>query len=86
MKMVACGIPTAVHLMWIPFLELDLHQQFLLILRLSHQCFNALWKTSIVSYARNWTYQKFENINYDIMMTIVFPLVEAIIPYPVFIL
>ncbi|CAL2269646.1 unnamed protein product [Prunus armeniaca] len=83
MKMIACGIPTAVHLMWIPLSELDFHQQFLLTLRLSHQCFNALWKTRVVSYARDWALQKFRNINDDIMMTIVFPIVELILPYSV---
>ena len=81
MKMIACGIPTAVHLMWIPLSELDLRQQFLLTARLSHQCFNAFWKTTIVSYARNWVMQKFKNINDDIMITIVFPVVELILPY-----
>ncbi|XP_050382303.1 probable inactive ATP-dependent zinc metalloprotease FTSHI 5, chloroplastic [Argentina anserina] len=81
MKMLACGIPTAVHLMWIPLSELDLRQQFLLTVRLSHQCFNALWKTTIVSYARDWVVQKIKNINDDIMMTIVFPIVELILPY-----
>ncbi|KAL6278896.1 hypothetical protein ACE6H2_022497 [Prunus campanulata] len=83
MKMIACGIPTAVHLMWIPLSELDFRQQFLLTLRLSHQCFNALWKTRVVSYARDWALQKFRNINDDIMMTIVFPIVELILPYSV---
>ncbi|XP_050142890.1 probable inactive ATP-dependent zinc metalloprotease FTSHI 5, chloroplastic [Malus sylvestris] len=83
MKMLACGIPTAVHLMWIPLSELDIRQQFLLPIRLSHQLFNALWKTRAVSYTRDWVLQKFKNINDDIMMTIVFPLVEIILPYSV---
>ncbi|POO02926.1 AAA-type ATPase [Trema orientale] len=83
MKMLACGIPTAVHLMWIPFSELDFRQQFLLTLRLSQQCLNALWKTEIVSYARSWAFEKFRNINDDLMMTILFPLSELVIPYPV---
>lgn len=81
MKMLACGIPTAVHLMWIPLSELDFRQQFLLTVRLSHQCFNALWKTTVVTYARDWILQKFRNINDDIMMTILFPIVELILPY-----
>jgi hypothetical protein len=33
MKMLASGIPTSVHLMWIPLSELDLGQQFLMALR-----------------------------------------------------
>ncbi|XP_004304783.1 PREDICTED: uncharacterized protein LOC101297468 [Fragaria vesca subsp. vesca] len=81
MKMLACGIPTAVHLMWIPLSELDFRQQILLTARLSHQCFNALWKTTVASYARDWVMQKFKNINDDIMMTIVFPIVELTLPY-----
>lgn len=83
MKMLACGIPTTVNLMWIPFSELDFRQQFLLTLRLSRQCLNGLWKTRIVSYARNWVFEKIRNINDDIMMMVVFPIVDFIIPYPV---
>ncbi|KAK8712778.1 hypothetical protein V6N13_148006 [Hibiscus sabdariffa] len=66
LKMLACGIPTAVQLMYIPFSELDFRQQFLLTIRLVHQCLTGLWKT---------------NINDDIMMVIVFPVIESIIPY-----
>ncbi|XP_059633376.1 probable inactive ATP-dependent zinc metalloprotease FTSHI 5, chloroplastic [Cornus florida] len=83
LKMIASGIPTAVQLMWIPFSELDFRQQFLLITRLSHQCLNGLWNTRIASYAREWLLRKIRNINDDIMMMIVFPLVEIIIPFPV---
>ena len=85
MKMLACGIPTAVHLMRIPLSELGLYQQFLLALRLSSQCFNALWRTKSFSYARNWVFEKVKNINDDLMMIVVFPLVEILIPYPVII-
>ncbi|KAL4637644.1 hypothetical protein ACB092_03G091900 [Castanea dentata] len=83
MKMLACGIPTTVHLMWIPFSELDFRQQFLLTLRLSHQCLNGLWKTRIVSYARDRVFEEIRNLNDDIMMMVVFPIVDFIIPYPV---
>lgn len=83
LKMLACGIPTAVHLMWIPFSELDLRQQFLLTMRLFHQCLIGLWNTTIVSYVREWVYEKIRNINDDIMTVIVFPLVEFLIPFPV---
>ncbi|XVE62702.1 hypothetical protein DITRI_Ditri06bG0140900 [Diplodiscus trichospermus] len=83
MKMLASGIPTAVQLMYIPFSELDFQQQFLLTLRLAHQCLTGLWKTKFVSHVKDWVYQKFRNINDDIMMVVVFPLIEAIIPYPV---
>ncbi|TYG46885.1 hypothetical protein ES288_D11G293000v1 [Gossypium darwinii] len=83
MKMLACGIPTAVQLMYIPFSELDFRQQFLLTIRLAHRCLTGLWKTKFVSYGKDWVYQKIRNINDDIMMVIVFPLIEYIIPYPV---
>ncbi|KAJ4720911.1 ATP-dependent zinc metalloprotease FtsH [Melia azedarach] len=83
MKMLACGIPTTVQLMWIPFSELDLHQQFLLTVRLAHQCLNGLLKTKRVSVGRDWILERIRNINDDILMTIVFPLVEIIIPYRV---
>ncbi|XWS58431.1 hypothetical protein CRYUN_Cryun08bG0033100 [Craigia yunnanensis] len=83
MKMLACGIPTAVQLMYIPFAELDFRQQFLLIIRLAHRCLTGLWKTKFVSYGKDWVYQKIRNINDDIMMVVVFPLIESIIPYPV---
>ncbi|KAJ7973529.1 ATP-dependent zinc metalloprotease FtsH [Quillaja saponaria] len=83
MKMLACNIPTAVHVMCIPFSELDFHQQFLLTLRLSRRCLNGLWKTRIVSYARDWVFEKVKNINDDIVMMIVFPIVEFLVPYPV---
>ncbi|KAL2509751.1 FtsH extracellular protease family [Forsythia ovata] len=83
LRMIAAGIPTAVQLMWIPFTELDLRQQFLLITRLSYQCFNGLWNSSIVSHAKERIFKKIKNINDDIMMMIVFPVVEFIIPYQV---
>ncbi|OMO84521.1 Peptidase M41 [Corchorus capsularis] len=83
MKMLACGIPTAVQLMYIPFSELDFHQQFLLTIRLAHQCLTGLWKTKIVSRGKDWVYQKIRNINDDLMIVVVFPLIEFIIPYPI---
>ncbi|GMP92514.1 hypothetical protein CsSME_00042709 [Camellia sinensis var. sinensis] len=83
LRMLASGIPTAVQLMWIPFSDLDFQQQFLLIMRLSQQSLTGLWNTRIVSYAREWLLEKIRNINDDIMMMIVFPLVEFIIPFPV---
>ncbi|KAF2287552.1 hypothetical protein GH714_001251 [Hevea brasiliensis] len=82
-KMLAQGIPTVVQLMWIPFSELNLHQQFLLTLRLARQCINGIWKTRIVSFGRDWVLEKIRNINDDIMMMIVFPIMEFVIPFPV---
>lgn len=83
LKMLAAGIPTAVHLMWIPFSELDIRQQLLLTLRLSNNCLIGLWKTRPVSYVREWIFEKIRNVNDDIMTVIVFPLVELLIPFPV---
>ncbi|OVA16817.1 Peptidase M41 [Macleaya cordata] len=83
LKMLASGIPTAVHLMWIPLSELDIRQQFLLATRLSYQCMAGLWKDELVSYVRKWGFEKFKNINDDIMAMIIFPILDFIIPYPV---
>lgn len=83
MNMLACGIPTTIHLMWVPFSELDICQQFSLSLRLSQSCLNALWKTRVVLYGRSWVFEKIKNINDDLMTMIVFPIVEFLVPYPI---
>ncbi|XP_043689057.1 probable inactive ATP-dependent zinc metalloprotease FTSHI 5, chloroplastic [Telopea speciosissima] len=83
LKMLASGVPTEVHLMRIPFSELDIYEQFLLTMRLSYHCLVGLWKSGLVSYGRDWVLKKFRDINDDIAMMIVFPIVEIIIPYPV---
>ncbi|CAI9094916.1 OLC1v1030747C1 [Oldenlandia corymbosa var. corymbosa] len=83
MRMLASDIPTVVQLMWIPFSELDFHQQFLVVTRLSYQCLHALWNTNLVSRAKDWTVKNFRQINDDLMMMIGFPLVEFIIPYSI---
>ncbi|KAL1560990.1 putative inactive ATP-dependent zinc metalloprotease FTSHI 5, chloroplastic, variant 2 [Salvia divinorum] len=83
LRMITAGIPTAVQLMWIPLVELDISQQFLLILTLCRQCFTGLWRSSIVSRAKDWTFVKIRDINDDIMMMIVFPVLEFVIPYEV---
>lgn len=79
-KMLASGVPTAVQLMWIPFSELDIQQQFLLLTRLSSQCLVGFWESNIVSYVREWIYSKTKDIIDDLMVVIGFPLVEIIIP------
>jgi len=83
MKMLACGIPTAVHLMWIPFSELNIRQQFLLILRVSHGIFSGLWNSAVVTKAKNWIFTRIRDTTDDIMVVIVFPIVEFLVPYPV---
>ena len=81
--MLASGVPTSVQLMWIPFMELDLQQQFVLSSKLLYQSLLGLWKTSVAQYARNWAYKKIKDTTDDIMILIGFPLVEFMIPKPV---
>ncbi|GFP92574.1 ATP-dependent zinc metalloprotease ftsh [Phtheirospermum japonicum] len=83
LRMLAANIPTAVQLMWIPFFELDFRQQFLLTVTLCRQCFTGLWNSTNVSRAKKWAFEKFRNVNDDIMMMIVFPVLEFVIPYEV---
>ncbi|KAL4035333.1 hypothetical protein IC575_004017 [Cucumis melo] len=83
MKMLACGIPSTVHLMWIPFSELDIYQQFSLSLRISQSCLNALWKTKVVSSWRSWVFEKMKIMNEDFMAMIVFPTVDFLLPYSI---
>lgn len=84
LRMLSSKIPTVVQLMWIPFLELKIHQQFLLIANLCNQCLAGLWNSPIVSYRRDWLWTKVGNITEDIMMMIVFPVLDNVIPYRVF--
>lgn len=79
-KMLASGIPTAVQLMWIPFSELDIRQQFLLLIRLFSQCLVGLWKSPILGYIRERAYTSTRNIIDDLMIIMGFPLIEFIIP------
>ncbi|KAK6645941.1 hypothetical protein PHAVU_L002051 [Phaseolus vulgaris] len=83
MKMLACGIPTAVHLMWIPFSELNIRQQFLLVLRVSHGICSGLWNSRVVTYAKNWIFTQIKDTTDDIMVVMGFPIVEFLVPYPV---
>lgn len=83
LKMIACGIPTSVHLMWIPMSELSLQQQFLLVTRVVSRAFTALRKTQVVSTVKDTVLERIRNLNDDIMMAVVFPVIEFIIPYQV---
>ncbi|KAL6579408.1 hypothetical protein OROMI_009624 [Orobanche minor] len=83
LRMLAANIPTAVQLMRIPFSELNFRQQFLLIVTLCRQCFTELWNSTIVSKAKKRAIKEFKNINHDIVLMIVFHVVELIIPYEV---
>ncbi|XP_057478276.1 probable inactive ATP-dependent zinc metalloprotease FTSHI 5, chloroplastic [Actinidia eriantha] len=82
LRMLASGIPTAVQLMWIPFSDLDFHQQFLLIMRLSQRCLSGLWNAGIVSDTREWILEEVRYLNEDILATIVFPILDFIIFLP----
>lgn len=83
MKMLASGVPTIVQLMWIPLSDLDIRQQFLLTARLCRECVLGLWNSSVVTYVRERAFSKIKNITDDIMVVIIFPLLELIIPKPV---
>lgn len=83
LRMLARGIPTAVQLMWIPFSELSIRQQVLLVTRICYQCLTRLWNFGIVTYARHWIIKRIRSINEDILALIVFPFVEFAIPYQV---
>ncbi|KNA05484.1 hypothetical protein SOVF_189840 [Spinacia oleracea] len=81
LKMLASGVPTAVHLMWIPLSELNISQQTLLVARLSHQLFNGIWNNQYISRGRELLSEQIKYVNDDIMMVFVFPIVEFLIPY-----
>lgn len=79
LKMLASNVPTSVELMWIPFSELDIRQQFLLPMRLVRQLLVGLWNARDVSTVDgifNW----FLNINKDITVLIICPVLEFVIP------
>lgn len=82
-KMLACDFPTAVHLMWIPFSELDLDQRLLVTVRLFRRFLSGLSNYEVVLNTRNWILTTIKDTIDDIMMVIGFPLVEFLIPYPV---
>ncbi|XP_011621119.1 probable inactive ATP-dependent zinc metalloprotease FTSHI 5, chloroplastic isoform X1 [Amborella trichopoda] len=80
LKMLASGIPTVVQLMWIPFSELDIRQQFALLGKLFYECIVGFWNSQGVVNVREWCFRNIKNINDDIMVMIGFPLVDLIIP------
>ncbi|CAH1414735.1 unnamed protein product [Lactuca virosa] len=82
LKMLASNVPTDIQLMWIPFSELDIRQQFLLPIRLSRQLLIWLGKfnlrdLSAVNMVIHWVH----NMNKEIMAIIVFPILDFVIPY-----
>lgn len=79
LKMLASNVPTFVQLMWIPFSELDIKQQFLLPVRLSRQLLVGLWNARDVVVV-DWVFNWIKNINRDILVLTVCPVLELIIP------
>ncbi|XP_076950574.1 putative inactive ATP-dependent zinc metalloprotease FTSHI 5, chloroplastic [Bidens hawaiensis] len=79
LKMLASNVPTFVQLMWIPFSELDIKQQFLLPVRLSRQLLFGLWNARDVAVV-DWVFNWVKNINRDILVLTVCPVLELIIP------
>ncbi|KAI0530740.1 hypothetical protein KFK09_000288 [Dendrobium nobile] len=82
-RMIASGIPTSVQLMWIPFSDLDMREQFFLITRFSSQCLIGIWNSAAVSFLRKPIFSGIKNITDDLMVTLGFPVAEFIIPKPV---
>lgn len=82
-KMLACGIPTAVHLMWIPLSELSVHQRISVILRFPLRFLSGRWNSETVLTTTNLIFDNIKEMTDDIMTVIGFPIVEYILPNPV---
>ncbi|CAN1345877.1 Probable inactive ATP-dependent zinc metalloprotease FTSHI 5, chloroplastic [Linum perenne] len=83
MKMIGNDIPATVHFMWIPLSELNIRQLFLLAVRLVRRCFVELWKRAHVYDKVDQLWEEILILNEDIMVSIVCPLIELVIPYSV---
>lgn len=82
LKMLASNVPVSVRLMWIPFSELDMDQQFLLPIRIFRQLLVGLWNAGDVKTRVDSIFDWVVNINKDILVLIVCPLLEFVIPSP----
>lgn len=80
MKMLASDVPTSIQLMWIPFSELSVGQHFLLMMRFAYQTWMGVWNSGNVTFVRQRIFERFKNLNEDILLVIVFPVVEFLIP------
>ncbi|KAL8157828.1 hypothetical protein AgCh_002513 [Apium graveolens] len=80
MKMLASDVPTSIQLMWIPFSELSIGQHFLLMMRFAYQSWMGVWNSGNVTFVRQKIFERFRNLNEDILLVIVFPVVEFVIP------
>ncbi|XP_073223219.1 probable inactive ATP-dependent zinc metalloprotease FTSHI 5, chloroplastic isoform X2 [Cicer arietinum] len=75
-KMLACDIPTAVHLTWIPLSELGWRRLFFVTLRYPRWFLRDWWKSEDIPNAINYISESIQEMIDDIMMVIGFPLVE----------
>lgn len=80
MKMLASDVPTSIQLMWIPFSELSIGQHLLLMMRFAYQSWMGVWNSGNVTVVRQKIFERFKNLNEDILLVIVFPIVEFVIP------
>ncbi|KVH95811.1 AAA+ ATPase domain-containing protein [Cynara cardunculus var. scolymus] len=80
LKMLASNVPVSVRLMWIPFSELDIDQQFLFPIRVFHQLLVGLSNTRYVTTTVGQICDSFVNINKDILVLIICRLLEFVIP------
>lgn len=79
-RMIASGIPTTVQFMWIPISDLDIDDQFFLVKRFSYHCLNGMWNSDFISSVRPLIFSSIKNTTNDLMVTVIFPIVEFIIP------
>jgi len=82
-EMLACGIPTAVRLMWIPLSELSVRQQISVILGFPLRFLSDQWNSETVLTTANLIFDNIKEMTDDIMTVIGFPIMEYILPDPV---
>lgn len=80
LRMQSLGIPSTVHFMWIPLSEMDIQQQFHFITRYTYMCLAEFRKYKPVKIGGEWLMNKIKCTTDDIMVMIVFPLIEILLP------
>ncbi|KAJ9549345.1 hypothetical protein OSB04_021888 [Centaurea solstitialis] len=80
LKMLASNVPVSVRLMWIPFSELDIDQQFLFPIRVFHQLLVGLSNNAYIKNNVDRTFEWVVNVNKDILVLGVCPVLEFVIP------
>ncbi|VFQ70809.1 unnamed protein product [Cuscuta campestris] len=83
LRMISSKIPIAVQLMWIPFLEWGFYRTFMMVAHLFNQCLAFFWNNDFVAHRMELVWSKVSVTTEDIMMMIVVPVLEFVIPYPV---